>query len=189
MASPDEDLVQQNVQTIADMHARAEQAVSHHQRRLELATALLGRPIFFNALLGVVAGWVLLNAAAPALHIRRLDPPPFYWLQGCIGLLALLMAILILIKQNRMGKMAERRALLDLQVNLLVEQKVTKLIALVEELRRDIPIVGDRHDPQAEAMTRPVDPAKLEQSIEQVLVQEVAREVAQAGPDQGEEDE
>jgi uncharacterized membrane protein len=36
---------------------------------------------------------------------------------------------------------------LDLQINLLTEQKVTKLIRLLEELRADMPGVRTRHDP------------------------------------------
>jgi len=50
-----------------------------------------------------------------------------------------------------------------LQVNLLTEQKVTKLIHLLEELRRDLPMVKDRHDPEAAALQQRTD-------TEQVLV-------------------
>ena len=67
------------------------------------------------------------------------------------------MTSVILITQNRRSAEAEQRAQLDLQVNLLAEQKVAKLISLLEELRRDIPIVRDRVDQVAEAMERPVD--------------------------------
>jgi uncharacterized membrane protein len=67
------------------------------------------------------------------------------------------MTIVILISQSRRSSEAEQRAQLDLQVNLLAEQKVAKLIALLEELRRDIPIVRNRVDQVAEAMEEPVD--------------------------------
>lgn len=43
-------------------------------------------------------------------------------------------------------------------MTLLVEQKVTKVIALIEELRRDLPSVQNRVDSQAEAMQEVVDP-------------------------------
>ena len=68
------------------------------------------------------------------------------------------MTTMVLITQNRQTHDAEQRAQLDLQINLLAEQKVAKLIALLEELRRDLPIVQDRVDRAAEAMTEPVDP-------------------------------
>jgi uncharacterized membrane protein len=169
----------ENVHALAELHARSEQAVDRHQRRIETLTAALGRPRTLYGLLTGVGLWVGYNSVAPALALPRLDPPPFFWLQGLVGLLALLMTTVVLITQNRQGKMAARRGLLDLHVNLLSEQKVAKLIALLEELRRDLPSVGNRHDAQAEYMSRPVDPqttiAKLEESIEQAIS-------AQSGP-------
>jgi uncharacterized membrane protein len=64
---------------------------------------------------------------------------------------------------------------LNLQVNLLIERKVTKLVDLVEELRRDMPQVENRHDPQAEAMKEPVNPHEVVKNLHQTL-QEVASE-------------
>jgi uncharacterized membrane protein len=57
-----------------------------------------------------------------------------------------------------MEKLEERRAHLELQVNLLTEQKTTKLINLLEELRRDLPMIKDRHDPESAAFQQPTDP-------------------------------
>jgi len=76
---------------------------------------------------------------------QRIDPPPFFWLQGMVTLSALLMTTLVLITANRQTRNAEERSHLDLQVNLLAEHKVAKLIALVEELRRDLPMVRESH--------------------------------------------
>ena len=53
------------------------------------------------------------------------------------------------------------------QVNLLTEQKVTKLIHLIEELRRDMPMVRDRHDPQSKALQERTDPLKVLSAIEE----------------------
>ena len=51
----------------------------------------------------------------------------------------MLTATVVLISQRRQTKLSEQRVHLDLQINLLTEQKVTKLIHLIEELRRDFP--------------------------------------------------
>jgi uncharacterized membrane protein len=53
-----------------------------------------------------------------------------------------------------------------LQVNLLAEHKVAKLIALVEELRRDLPMVRDRIDREADSMQEAVDPAAMLAALE-----------------------
>ena len=168
MARPPEtpDPVGESIETIARLHARAEQNVHPHQRAVETVTGLLGRPAFLHAVLLLVAFWVLLNVLAHRLGFRQIDPPPFYWLQGAVGLGALLMTIIVLTTQNRQGQLAERRAQLDLQINLLTEQKVTKVIELVEELRRDLPSVRDRQDPEAEAMTESADPHAVLTALE-----------------------
>ncbi len=89
--------------------------------------------------------------------------------KSLVTLGALLLTIVILITQNRQARLAERRAQLDLQVNLLAEQKITKLISLVEELRRDLPSVQNRHDPEAEAMQTATDPHAVLEALEEKM--------------------
>jgi uncharacterized membrane protein len=117
--------------------------------------------------LSIVAGWVAFNLVTPKLFgWQRIDPPPFFWLQGMVALSALLMTTLVLITANRQTRNAEDRSHLDLQVNLLAEHKVAKLIALVEELRRDLPMVRDRVDREADAMQEAVDPNAMIEALE-----------------------
>jgi len=79
-------------------------------------------------------------------------------LQGVVGLAALLTTTVVLTKQNRMAKIEEQRAHLDLKVTLLTEQKAAKLIDLLEELRRDLPNVKNRDDPEAVALQQSMNP-------------------------------
>ena len=137
--------VLQDVESVASIRARAEQRLDKHQRMMEVLTAALGRPRTVYVTLSIVVGWVAFNLVTPKLFgWQRIDPPPFFWLQGMVALSALLMTTLVLITANRQTRNAEERSHLDLQVNLLAEHKVAKLIALVEELRRDLPMVRDR---------------------------------------------
>jgi uncharacterized membrane protein len=158
-----------NVDTLAALHARAEQGVSRHQRRIERVAAQLGRPRSLYLIAAFTLTWVGMNVIAACLGLRPFDPPPFTWLQGLIGLGALLMTTIVLTAQNRQNQEAEQRSQLELQVNLLAEQKVAKLIALLEELRRDIPTVHDRVDEVAEVMKEPVDPHAVLSALEQSL--------------------
>jgi uncharacterized membrane protein len=148
----------EGVETMASLRVRADKAASWHQRRIEHITEQLGQPRSFYVIVAFAAAWGAFNGFAPRLGLRPFDPMPFQWLQGVVGLGALLMTVVILITQNRRSSHAEQRAQLDLHVNLLAEQKVAKLIALLEELRRDMPIVRDRVDKIADAMKEPVDP-------------------------------
>ena len=135
------DHVSQNIEAIRMLHSRADESLSRYHRPIETVSALLGRPAFFYGIVLFVTLWVLLNVFSPRCGIAPFDPPPYFWLQGLVGLGALLTTTIVLITQTRQGKLAEQRAQLDLQVSLLAEQKTAKLIALLEELRRDLPEV------------------------------------------------
>ncbi len=163
------DVIAQNVETIADLHIHAERKVGVHQRAIERVTAYLGRPRFLYIILLFVLLWIMVNGFAAMESLHSFDVPPYNWLQGIISLSALLMTTLVLITQNRQNNVTEQRRRLDLQVNLVVEQKVTKLISLIEELRQDMPQVKDRHDPEAESMKKAVDPHEVLYSLNQML--------------------
>ena len=141
--------VAKNVETVHDIYADEEHRLSRHQRAIEAITATVARPSTLYVMVSIVAAWTLANSLAPLFGRPPLDPAPYFWLQGIVGLLGLLVATVVLITQARQGRLAERRAHLDLQVNLLSEQKISKLIALVEERRRYLPIVRDRQDDEA----------------------------------------
>ena len=163
------DPVGQNIQIIADLHKHAERRVSPQQRAIEVVTAFLGRPLFLFLILAFVVLWVLVNVVLAAYHLPNFDPPPFIWLSGILSLGALLQATVILITQNRQDEIGERRTQLDLQVSLLVDQKLSKLIAMVDELGQDISPGEKPHDTQAEAMKESIDPHKTLSSLEQFL--------------------
>ncbi len=167
------DPINANIDAVVALHAFAERQVDTHQRTVESLTAWLGRPQFFYGILVGAGLWMGANAAAPLLRLPRWDDPPFAWLQGAVGLGALLMTTVVLITQNRQGKLAERREQLELQMSLLTEQRTAKIIDLLEELRRDMPSVHNRVDLEAEALTRTVDPhevlATFESKLEETL--------------------
>ena len=89
-------------------------------------------------------------------------------LDGLLTFFALVTTTIVLIAQNRQAKLEQQHRHLDLQVGLLTEQKVTKLIHLVEELRRDMPMVRDREDRQAAVLQEPADAAAVISAIEEV---------------------
>ncbi len=150
-----------NVDAVLALRVQEEERVGWHQRLVERVTQALGRPRTIYLTLAVVFGWSSFNLLAARLQVMVPDPPPFYWLQGAIGLAALLMTTMVLTTQNGEGRHAEQRSHLGLQVNLLAEQKVAKLIALIEELRRDLPSVHNRKDVVAEAMAEAFDPGAV----------------------------
>ena len=162
------DPITQNIESIAAFYKREDQKVTWSQRIVEAISNIVGRPIFLGCIVLFVTLWMLANVAARQLGMAEFDPPPFFWLEGIVSLWALLTTTVVLIRQERLAKLEERREHLDLQVNLLTEQKTTKLIHLFEELRRDLPMVKNRHAPESEAMQQPTDPHRVLAEMDEV---------------------
>jgi len=170
MTTPAEtpDPITQNIESIAAFYKREDEKVTGSQRIVEAVSNVVGRPIFLGCIVLFVTLWILANVFARQMGTVEFDPPPFYWLGGIVGLASLLTTTVVLIRQERLARLEERREHLDLQVNLLTEQKTTKLIHLFEELRRDLPMVKNRHDPESEAMQQPTDPHRVLAEIVEV---------------------
>ncbi len=167
--------VSQNVESILEFYAGEESKISHSQRFVEGMSGSVGRPVFLAGILLIAGLWILANVYSSALGIEQFDEPPFFWLQGIVTLSALLTALVVLIKQNRMGKLQDQRAHLALQLSLLTEQKTTKVIDLLEELRRDLPMVKDRQDPEVKAFQEHIDPHRVLATIDEKLAPESQR--------------
>lgn len=165
--------ISQNIETIIALHTRHEKDVPRHQQVVEAVTAFFGRPVFLYSNIIAIALWILPNVLPSGFGVPQFDPPPFPWLEFTISTGSLLMTAGVLIRQNRQEKLAEQRAQLALQLNLLSEQKVAKLIALIEELRHDLPNVKNRYDPEAEMMKEAADPHVVMEALEETLAQEL----------------
>jgi uncharacterized membrane protein len=159
--------IDQNIEGIVALQRREWETVSLSQRRVERLSRFIGRPMYLVVLLGMVAAWVLYNSTAASWGLKPFDALPFEMLDGIMSLVALITTTIVLIAQNRQAKLEQQHTHLALQVNLLTEQKVTKLIHLIEELRRDLPMVKDRHDAQAAALQEHADTARVVSAIEE----------------------
>lgn len=158
--------VSENIDAVAAFYAREERKISLSRNVIERVIEFVGRPIYLGCIVAFVALWILANVFADRFGWVQFDAPPFFWLQGIISLFGLIVGTAVLIRQSRLARLAEQHAHLDLQVNLLTEQKSTKIIQLLEELRRDLPSVVNRHDAEVEEMQKPTDPHAMLDAIE-----------------------
>jgi uncharacterized membrane protein len=160
------DAVKENIDTVAEFYAREEEKISGAQSLIEVMGFFFGSPLYLGGITLFVVVWTLLNIFGVYAGIRQFDPPPFFWLQGIVGLNGVLITIAVLIRQNRMARLGELHAHLGLQVNLLTEQKATKIIKLLEELRHDSPDLRDRADPEIAAMQMETNPHAVLNAID-----------------------
>lgn len=169
------DILDQDIETIVALRLSAERKVSRHQRVMEKATSALGQPMAVYLIILFIVLWVIVNVFHNILGLLIFDTPPFPWLQDLGSLSALVMTVVVLTTQNRQGKLTEQRRHLDLQITLLTERKVSKVIELLEDLRHDLPSVKNRVDPEADVMKEPVDPHAALTALNKTL-QEAAKE-------------
>jgi uncharacterized membrane protein len=156
--------VSESIDAMAGLHEAA-RLMSVHQRGMDWLTSALTRPHFLYSTIAFGVGWIGVNLALPVAGLPPFDGPPFHLLHLILTFVALLMATFVLATQERQVRHAEIRSHLDLQINLLSEQKIAKVIALVEELRRDLPNVRNRHDESAVAMAAPTDPQVVAEAL------------------------
>jgi uncharacterized membrane protein len=108
-----------------------------------------------------IAAWIGMNVAGVVLGHRAIDPPPFPWLQGVLTVMALYVTLIILTTQRRDDRLSAHREQQILRLSMLAEQKIAKAIALLEENRRDNPMMRNRVDTEALAMAIPADPGEV----------------------------
>jgi len=82
--------------------------------------------------LALFGGWIIVNLGWVS-GIPKFDPS-FVILAMAASVEAIFLSTFILITQNRMTAAAEKRAELDLQINLLAEHEVTKLVAMLSAI-------------------------------------------------------
>lgn len=170
------DLVAQNIETIRKLSEERQKQFGTLHRPIERIFDFIARHVTLYVLLALVILWILSSLLEESFIHTSFDAPPFYALQGLLTGLSLFTTIIVLIVQSRQIKRAEQRAKLEFQVNLLAEQKITKLIALLEEQRRDSPFLKDRVDPEAARMQQGADPQSILSALE-----EIAEELSSKG--------
>jgi uncharacterized membrane protein len=117
--------------------------------------------------------WILWNVGL--LGLRPFDPFPFGLLTLVVSLEAIFLSIFILMAQKRESAIAELREELGLQVNLRIEEEVTKTLQLVTGLYTRL---GHRtgEDPELHDMLQPLDIVSIERELlEQIAAAAAAR--------------
>ncbi len=164
------DQVIKNVETIISHQDQYRQNATADQQVLDKIAAIFGRPQFLYFQIIFFTLW----GAYSHLADRHIVPeyfPLFDVRDEWLEVFSLLISTGVLIYQNRREKLSAERSHLILQINLLTEQKITKLISLVEELRTDLPNVKNRDDLEAVIMQQTTNPQAilgiLKQNLEQ----------------------
>ena len=157
--------VEQTVETIAELHREHHRRATPSQKVVAQLTGLVGRPRFVGAVTIVFGLWIGLNGLIKLAGFTPPDPPPYSYVQAVTGIAGVYITLLILITQRRENQLSEARDQLTLELAILNEQKSAKIISLLEEMRRDLPGLPNRLDPEAEQLAQPADPQAVMEAL------------------------
>lgn len=112
--------------------------------------------------LAVFGGWILWNLGW--LGLSPFDPS-LVVLAMVASVESIFLSTFVLISQNRMAALADKRADLDLQVSLLAEHEITRLVILVTEIAKKMDIAA-ADDPEMQELAQDVHPEKVLDTLE-----------------------
>jgi len=171
--APPAEVAQQNIRTMAELERRQERKRSPGERVSGRLVAVFGSMPFVLLHVVLFAVWLAVNLGwVPGVH--PFDPFPFGILALLVSGEGVFLAMFILIASNRLSRESDARAHLDLQLSMLAEAEVTKLLAMLRDLSRKL-----GHDPHLEhpELADLVEPTDLP-----AIADTLAREI---GPDRG----
>ena len=125
--------VVENVEKVIRVENETQRPRSRSEAITDAIGGFVGTIPFVVAQLLAFAAWIVVNAGKVS-QLAPFDPFPYPLLSSMTSLEAVLLAAFVLMKQNRMGMVADRRDHLDLQVNLLTEQRATQIIQMLDRL-------------------------------------------------------
>src|SRR5688572_17335523 len=108
-------VVERNIQALLERQQRHEQESSSQDRLADTVTAFVGSMRFVYLHLAIVLFWVVVNAGWLRV-VPRFDPT-FVILATAASVESIFLSTFILISQNRMQVVADKRSDLDLQVS------------------------------------------------------------------------
>jgi uncharacterized membrane protein len=153
---------------IKSLKAEADAKRSLSERFADWTTEVFGSMTFLavNVIWFVV--WIALNSGVIP-GVTPFDAFPFGMLTTIVSLEAIILAIFVLISQNRAAKIADLREEVDLQIDTLTEQELTKLMHMVSLLLEKQGISLD-DDKDLQEMLQPTNLSKIEKELEEQVI-------------------
>lgn len=114
------------------------------------------------------AFWIAFNVGGLPIF-TPIDPFPFTFLTMAVSLEAIILAVFILVSQNRSAYVSSLREELDIQVNLIAEEEITKALEILNKIQKKLGI--EENDPTLEEMLTHINTSY----IERTLVEQIQR--------------
>jgi uncharacterized membrane protein len=163
-AHPVAAVVARNITAVRALRQATLLARTRHVRAADRITAFSGSMPFLYLHAAWFGAWMLLNVGEHP--ILAFDPFPFGLLTMIVSLEAIFLSTFVLISQNKQSAAADRRADLDLQINLLAEYEITRMLRLVDAMAQKMG-VAEASDPALDDLKATTRPDEVMRTLEE----------------------
>ncbi len=141
----------------------------------KILTKSFGTVWFLGIIFIFILLWVGINlGVVPWLEV--FDMYPFNLLSAIVSVFGIFLSIIVLISQDRQGRIADVRQRIDFEINVRAETEITKILNMLDEIHNEIGIA--KVDTELEKMKEKIDITEIKQEIEQAILSEEGRAIA-----------
>ncbi len=135
-------------------------------RLADFLTSYFGTFSFLIINIVLYAVWILGNTGRiPGFPL--IDPYPYSFMNSFVSIEAIILSVIVLMSQNRENQRDVLRQELGLQVELISEKEITKILTLLKEVLREQKKL--KTDPELDEMTKEIDASYIERKLEAQL--------------------
>ena len=158
-------VVSRNIEALVERRQAEERNKGLQERVSDAITSFTGSMPFVYFHLVMVSLWILINLGW--LPILPPFDPTLVILAMVASVEAIFLSTFVLISQNRMQATADRRAELNLHIDLLAEHEITKIITLLTAIGEKLG-VEESLNPELEELSKDVKPEKVLERMNEV---------------------
>jgi len=156
-------VIERNIETLMEVRKQLEHNRNVQDRIADRITKFSGSTLFLYFHIGWFSAWVVINLGLTPM--QAFDPFPFGLLTMIVSLEAIFLSTFVLISQSRMAEIADKRADLDLQINLLGEYEITKILRIVDAIADHLQLDAGS-DPELDELKIEIAPDEVLKEME-----------------------
>jgi uncharacterized membrane protein len=155
--------IERNIRALLEIRRQLEARKTVQDRIADAVTGFSGSLLFVYLHVMWFGVWILWNMEL--IGFVPFDPFPFGLLTMIVSLEAIFLSTFVLVSQNRISGINEKRADLDLQIDLLAEYEITKILRLTDAIADHLGL-EEGNDPELEDLKSKVSPESVLQEME-----------------------
>lgn len=157
-----------HIDSIVKQEEEALERRSTSERLADAVGGFAGSLLFVVFHLVLLLAWLLVNTGKFP-WVRPFDPYPFQFLGVIVAVEAVVLSSFILMRQNRMMRRGERRDHLNLQVDLLAEKEITKVLQMVRAICGQMGLQNIMADKEIRELSQTTSIESLSQTLDDRL--------------------